>query len=536
VEVASVWVVGLLLLVACGIVLRSRAPRWSRVTLAALTIATGVAFARPRTPDSRPLGPRVVHDDDYVGSGACRSCHPSEHASWMRTYHRTMTQRGTPPIAITTGSHHMQGYWTEDATGGLHMLPVVFARDEARFIERRDAFLQPPGASQHDVRWSTNCIACHATGGRPEIDAEHAEVAELGVACEACHGPGRLHADRERNPITRARGLAPDIVNPARLPPERASAVCGACHAYAFPRDEEGFLSRGYVGAFRPGDALEPSRVILTPDVLAKGTVNLDTDSRNLFWPDGTVRVGGREYNAMVLSACYLRGQGDRKITCMSCHSMHRSDPDDQLHRGEAGDPIKDVQAACVSCHAMPADHTHHAPASSGSACVACHMPKTSYALRYAIRSHRIDVPDPRTTKPNACNLCHLDRPLAWASQEMARLWATPVTAEVGEAVPPLPASVVGVLAADAAERVIWADAFGDRAAIDASGGAWEAHVLAAAERDPYAVIRFIAHRSALAYHGQGAEVGPRGQAMIAPATLDALVARRDDRDVYIAE
>jgi predicted CXXCH cytochrome family protein len=514
-------------LVACGIVVRSRAPVWARGALLAVMIASGLAFARPRGVDVKPLGPRVTHDEEYVGSGACRSCHPSEHASWSRTYHRTMTQRGVAPIAITTGSHHMQGYWTEDSNGDLHMLPLVFARDEGRLIDRRDAFLEPPDAPQHDVRWSSNCIACHATAGRPGIvdnEPTRTTAAELGIACEACHGAGHLHAERERNPLVRAFSGLRDahIVNPARLPPERASAVCGSCHAYAFPRDERAFLTNGYADAFHPGDALEPSRIILTPEVLAKGTVKLDTDPRNLFWPDGTVRVGGREYNGMVLSACYARGDGERKITCMSCHSMHRSDPDDQL---------KDVQAACVSCHAMPADHTHHAPGSSGSACVGCHMPKTSYALRYAIRSHRIDVPDPAVAKPNACNLCHLDRTVTWTASEIARLWGTSAKSGTADT---NPASVTGLLAADAAERVIWADAFGDRDAIAASGDDWEGVPLAAAENDPYAVIRFIAHRSRLAYHSPGS--APQAAEQLRPKSIDALVAHRDNRDVYVAE
>ncbi len=367
VELVSVWFAGLCALVACAVVLRTPAPFFARAVMTVAMFAGAVAFVR-RPHDAAALGPKTTTiDGDDVGSGACRSCHPSEHASWSRTYHKTMTQRGKGPIAITTGSHHMQGYWTEDESGVLHMLPFVYARDEGRFIARRDAFLEPPDAPQHDVRWSSNCIACHATDGQPNTDHGRSIAAELGIACEACHGPGRAHAERERNPLVRFMGRADgSITNPKHLSPERASAVCGACHAYSFPRDEEGFLASGYTRVYHPGDALEPSRILLTPEVLARGTVKLDTDSRNLFWPDGTVRVGGREYNAMILSACYLGGEGARKITCLSCHSMHQSDPDQQL---------RDVQAACISCHAMAPDHSHHAPGSAGSKCVACHMP-----------------------------------------------------------------------------------------------------------------------------------------------------------------
>ena len=510
-ELAAIWLAAALAIAAVAIVWRASS-RWARFAIVAAMIAAAIPFARPR-PHVAIAGPRVADDGGYVGSGACRACHPSEHASWSRTYHRTMTQRGTGDVAITTGSHHMQGKWTEDEHGVLHMLPEVYSYEEKRTIPRSEAFLEPPDAPQHDVRWSSNCIACHATSGRPHLDRESSRptTAELGIACEACHGPGSAHVAREHDPITRWRRVSSDIVNPMKLAPERASAVCGQCHAYAFPRDEEGFFATGYANAFHPGDALEPSRIILTPAVLGH-EVKLDTDTRNLFWPDGTVRVGGREYNAMILSACYLRGEGERKITCMSCHSMHASDPDDQLRRDRS------VQDACISCHKMAPNHSHHEKVE----CVSCHMPKTTYALRYAIRSHRIDSPMASSLKPNACNLCHLDKSVSWAAREMTRWWNVPV-ADVSDDVP---ASAVGLLMADAANRVIWADAFGDEQAIAASGKNWERELLDAAAKDPYAVIRFIAKRSAAHYPASTKHM----------ADIDPLVAHRDNREVYVAE
>src|SRR5271170_2831658 len=36
--------------------------------------------------------PLPVADRGYVTSDSCRACHPSEYASWHRSYHRTMTQ------------------------------------------------------------------------------------------------------------------------------------------------------------------------------------------------------------------------------------------------------------------------------------------------------------------------------------------------------------------------------------------------------------------------------------------------------------
>ena len=84
--------------------------------------------------------------------------------------------------------------------------------------------------------------------------------------------------------------------------------------------------------------------------------------------------------------------------------------------------------AVCSSCHApiasAPARHTRHAADSTGSACVACHMPRTVISLRSRMPDHTISVPAPENTIahsiPNACNECHQDRDAAWAAGKLA--------------------------------------------------------------------------------------------------------------------
>jgi hypothetical protein len=55
-------------------------------------------------------------------------------------------------------------------------------------------------------------------------------------------------------------------------------------------------------------------------------------------------------------------------------------------------------------------------------------MPRIVQGLDAVIRTHRISSPtDPemlRQGSPNACNLCHLERPLRWTLAELARGWA----------------------------------------------------------------------------------------------------------------
>ena len=211
------------------------------------------------------------------------------------------------------------------------------------------------------------------------------------------------------------------------------------------------------------------------------------------FWSDGMVRVSGREFTGMAESGCYQRGE----LSCLSCHSMHESDPSDQLAAGMSEDQ------ACLQCHESYRDrieeHTHHPVRSDGSRCYNCHMPHTTYGLLSAIRSHWIDSPSVassiETGRPNACNLCHLDKTLAWTSKELAKAYdiePVPLSPEESS----VAASVLWLLRGDAGQRALVAWGMGWAPAWQASGRGWSAPYLAHLLTDPYSTVRYIAERS----------------------------------------
>jgi predicted CXXCH cytochrome family protein len=558
---------------------------WGVATaMVAVTVVASIRMPTERPPAQPPV--RVANSSELVSSAACRSCHPSEYASWHDTYHRTMTQAALseamiapidPPVslvldgrtyglarrdgevwaslpgsetrkvALATGSHHYQAYWMAGPGGGeaerrFELFPFVYLVGERRWLPRREVFVQPPGVDG-PVHWEDNCIQCHTTGGNPGRSAADRplspEVAELGIACEACHGPGARHVEAHANPFERYAAYAsdradPTIVNPSRLDAERASMICGACHAYTYPRDEDDFWAHGYTLSYRPGQDLADAKILLTADVLARpGAPTVDTDLANLFYDDGTVRIGGREYNGLVLSACFARGTGDNKLGCLSCHWMHDSDPRGQLARGREGD------GACAACHDRARyaaeTHTHHPRGSAGSACVGCHMPMTSYALLKSIRSHRIDSPSTRglssSDRPNACNLCHLDRSLAWAASRLEGWYGqAPATVEATQEVAETSAGAVWLLSGDPGQRAIAAAAMATPGARAAGTARFSASVLETATTDPYAAVRFIARRSLDAVRGE------TGGVPVDLATRNALVARRSTRALTLSE
>ncbi|MES1182407.1 MAG: multiheme c-type cytochrome [Myxococcales bacterium] len=447
-------------------------------------------------------------------------------------------------VQLLTGSHHHQAFWASGARRGeLRALPVVYSLDDGRLLARRDAFLNPPDAPAQAVRWNSNCVQCHVVAGQPAHDLASdsfaTSAAELGIACEACHGAGAAHVQAMQNPLTRYRAHAGSraslsIVNPKELASERASQVCGRCHSYFFPKQEAEWWEHGFVRSFAPGQDLSQAQLLLSPEVLASpGAPELGASAESLFYDDGTIRVGGREYNGLSRSPCFERGQGARKLSCLSCHSLHRGAPDDQL------DPEKLGNRGCVQCHERegtnPAAHSHHQASSPGNLCYNCHMPHTSYALLGAIRSHRVDSPsfDRRTRdRPNACNLCHLEQSEAWASAQTAAWYGAkprfvldrPTTSD-----PTAPAGAVFALAGNAAVRAITAAALGRHESSD-DAPTLRQQLLDQLAKDDYAAVKAIAERSRRALP-PGVTTAPL------PASLFAgLLATRDQRPITIAE
>ena len=206
------------------------------------------------------------------------------------------------------------------------------------------------------------------------------ELVTVGISCESCHFGGREHALEKR---------------PIRFVPTAAELTVR-----------------------RPGSdqPLESDR----KDPLVVNSICAQCHNAGLkTWPDGSHAVNSSEALAMAAGAC--RGA----IKCTSCHNPHEAGP-------PSGSPDQAGHIdACLGCHpqfegaAALAKHTRHAAASVD--CLDCHMPRIVSGLDTVVRSHRISSPtDPRmlgSDTPNACNLCHLDRPIAWTLRELEKGW-----------------------------------------------------------------------------------------------------------------
>jgi hypothetical protein len=544
------------LIVVAGLLCRSAPPRSGPPPPPAVAQAP-----LPNLPLEQPTG-------GYIGSAACQSCHPNQHGSWHESYHRTMTQVATEEsvlgdfnnvrlsgkdlsvrlfkedgrfkvemslnhspatrvytVVMTTGSHVRQAYWLADPSDRqLMLLPYMYLRAEQRWIPRPSGYLTKNGQTDSSElaafrsekgRWSIVCIRCHTTHGQ-STPVDHGgialatpRVAEFGISCEACHGPGAAHVAATREPDVGNEAM-PSIVNPAKLPHDRSAQVCGQCHSVFYPRSEAaGYVWQMNGSTFRPGDDLftDPiyfvmrGRLDLMPDRPAHIPDPVETGS---FWPDGMIRITGREFSGLIESPCYQRGS----MSCLSCHEMHQKSGDTRAPADWAAGQLKpgmDGNRACVQCHnrfeddALAAQHTHHRADSSGSRCYNCHMPNTTYGLLKATRSHKVNSPSVSDSlqggRPNGCNLCHQDQTLAWTAENLA-LWYKQAIPKLSADEEQIAASVLWALRGDAGQRALTAWSFGWADAHHASGNNWQAPYLGQLLDDRYNAVRFIAHRS----------------------------------------
>ncbi|MBM4055184.1 MAG: cytochrome C [Planctomycetes bacterium] len=359
--------------------------------------------------------------EGHVGSKVCKICHPAHYAGWKTTYHSKMIQDPKSPGALVADF----SVKSEHRTFNLEDVDLlVGSRFKQRFMKKigNDYYMLPAQWNVTDKKWaryfpqdewwnnyypqdwkqrptSLLCDGCHTTG----LIKTGNKFAEWNIACESCHGPGGDHAN--------APGLE-NIVNPAKLPLDRANDVCFSCHLEnTIPAEFwEKHGVRGYPVGYKPGDDLTNYKL---PAPFIPG------NEGNVFFRSGVGKKNRTQGNDFIHSTMHKRG-----IKCFSCHNPHNGKYTAMVY--------KPGNALCLMCHGESSpsgpyvrnitEHTHHKPESPGSQCIECHMPRIGKnAAPLESRSHifNFEYMSPVQTivydQPNACNRCHQDKTPQWA-------------------------------------------------------------------------------------------------------------------------
>lgn len=215
----------------------------------------------------------------------------------------------------------------------------------------------------------------------------------FGISCEACHLGGKAHVEASTPTETKIRPYF-FPVNP---------------HLYSDEKDYEVLVGRSEFN-------------------LNMICARCHSGGRTPY-ANGTHTWNSTEFTDAAHGFCYEQGDAaasGRTLTCVTCHDPHQG-----IGAHWENPPQLDSQT-CIGCHeqfksksAIEA-HTHHIAGSAGSHCMDCHMPKINEGLQRMVRTHRIFNPtDPamiEANQPNACNICHLDKPIDWTIEHL-RSW-----------------------------------------------------------------------------------------------------------------
>ncbi len=399
----------------------------------------------------------------FAGSRKCLDCHKAEYDKWQNSLHdramdvandttvlgdfnnavvefhnittrfyrkndkffvHTPGPEGTMEefeITHTFGWYPLQQYLVPFSGGRLQCLPIAWDVKEKKWYHLYpDAPIDPDdwlywtNAGQN---WNGMCAECHSTNLKKNYDIQSDSYqttwSEIDVSCEACHGPASQHVQWAELPeMARPQAANSELVVKAKgMASGQQVELCAPCHS-----------RRAILGDYTHA---EPELLdSMLPSLLTPG----------LYFADGQILEEVYVYGSFTQSKMYRRN-----VRCSDCHDVHSIKK------------VKEGNALCLQCHraSIYDTKTHHFhkrmgekgeaikstdgkvlfDVGTGAECVRCHMPERPYmGIDYrADHSFRLPRPDLsiKLGTPNACNRCHIDKPVQWSDQYITK-WYGP--------------------------------------------------------------------------------------------------------------
>ncbi len=379
---------------------------------------------------------------EYVGSLRCKDCHWEKYDTWKNTLHSKFMQapdgrtilgdferknklivrvtdksprlagKETTVTMFTRGGKHYvnaigndwqshdyeisyvigvgkrQNYLTEFPNGEIHVLPVEWDVKKQSWVNNGGLKDNYPGDGEFwgdQARiWQIKCGGCHVTGIKINYDKEKASFdtgwADMGIGCEACHGPGSNHVKAASEYFDHEKD---NIVNPAKLTWRLKAMVCGQCHNWGTsiqtvsPHNEGLPHNYAYPYGFTAGEPLYLYYV----------------EEKN------EEKKHHQQYNEWSESEHAKAG-----VMCTNCHEVHQKEDVEFSMTKMIPDNL------CMSCHTTLQRRAAHRIHTFGS-CVSCHMPETKghehgHTFRFISPAESV-LAGGVDKKQNSCNGCH---------------------------------------------------------------------------------------------------------------------------------
>ena len=314
---------------------------------------------------------------EFVGSASCQACHLLEFESRAKSLATKMVLKKEDGLLKTafekwatdgTNPGPTKGNITGRAVTLDHVEYVIGTRWKQRYMTRNEVdgghqflnkqFNTVSGkwenyGNKND--WATTCATCHTTGYKIESynpanpKATRVSYTELGIGCEACHGPGSKHITSKQ---------AKDIWNPAKQPKDVQSRACGYCHIRLENEkyktlqgnNSEQFPAPNMRDSFKPGDDWRtwyPEGVVI-PGVQPNHPFTEEykqADFKGMFLVDAISRANGvyeegkhhQQYQGYSQSKHYQKNI----LSCNDCHTSHAVKGKEEVV----------ARNTCVRCH-----------------------------------------------------------------------------------------------------------------------------------------------------------------------------------------
>ncbi|WP_305986129.1 cytochrome c3 family protein [Roseibium sp. MMSF_3544] len=394
---------------------------------------------------------------NYIGSDKCVGCHQDEMLAWQSSHHAKawmdpsnetvdgdfnnteFTHRGrrtrfyktdegfyiettdfrenpkTFRVEGVGGIAPLQQYLIETEPGRLQSFDVVWDQEKEEWYHLYPEQVLPPDDGFHwsgpYKNWNARCAECHSTGFSKNYSLRErkyqSDWAEIGVGCEACHGPAEAHLtwaeqgnsfDDDLFPGTTEKGL---VVAFPEMRDQSEVQLCAGCHSRREPfQDSSPLPGTPYHDAYR---------LALLRD--------------GLYHSDGQIQDEVYVYGSFLQSKMHQNG-----VRCSDCHDPHDgqlvangNDVCTQCHSPTGND---DFPSLALNNYDDPSHHFHES-GTEGSLCISCHTIERTYMGIDGRRDHSFRIPRPdvsaRIGTPNACTDCHNDNTPEWAAEEIER-------------------------------------------------------------------------------------------------------------------
>ncbi len=303
-------------------------------------------------------------------------------------------------VKYTFGIRPLQQYLLALPKGKLQAYTVAWNTEKKQWFDLypKEAFKPNDPLHWTSVSFTANssCMECHMTNMALNYDVKKATYnstwRELNVSCQACHGPGSAHLDWANNQDKNKKNLPNKglVINYSVMSSQQLVETCARCHSRRYSVSQNDSHSHSFFDDFMP-------------ELLRENT----------YHSDGQILDEVYVYGSFTQSKMYQHG-----VSCLDCHDPHtlkvREKNNNLCTRCHQTTPPKEQFSTLRSKQYDSSKHHFHPLGSTGSQCVNCHMPETTYMQVDPRRDHRFSIPRPDISKkwgtPNACSQCHTDK------------------------------------------------------------------------------------------------------------------------------